>query len=136
MVMEEIPKTEVATETPAEQKKDCPTCELETLSNGIMMAVGTANQVCQLVENPVKKEECTKWAQSLNPTEVKKAKDVYRGILQHTDDIDKLDQVARTHNAGLREAIIEEVTDRLEKGIPVPDKMMKAYKEKILNKRT
>lgn len=115
------------------RKEDCKLCQV----NSILMAVGTAHTVCNLMKDKDSRDNCLGWIDNLNPEEIETAKDVYKGILQQAGDngIDKLDEASKLFNLGAREAIFEHVNEKIARGEKPTEKEIMAYKQVMMSKR-
>lgn len=112
--------------TPAEEKA-CPTCGLDLF----IMALGTAHSSCGVIDDPVKKNECIQWAESIDPEEFESSVEMVIDTMKRTG-LAGPRRSADAFNLIIREAVLRLVPDMIERGEPVPDDMMKAYKQALM----
>ena len=105
------------------EHEPCVECQMEEL----FVAIGAAHTICPTLQDPEKKEKCVEWAQSLDPENVESATEIYKKALE-LSGVKGLRRVSSTFNAGVRNAIIESVGERLKQGKPVPDEEVALYK--------
>ena len=118
--------TEEAIKQTPEQVDECPLCQISP----ILMGVGAAHTACSVIKDPEQKSKCMSWADNINPEEIKNAEEIFRGILENAG-IEAADKTAKVFNLGMRNAILKDVGEKLEKGEKVDDQSLAAYKQII-----
>ncbi|MFA5053050.1 MAG: hypothetical protein WC565_03260 [Parcubacteria group bacterium] len=126
MTEEELVQQDEPIEPTDEDQSDedvpCVTCDLsKTLAT---MSLTTA---CHLVDDENAREDCIKWADSIDPSKVSDFGEVAKEIVRKAG-IPSLNQFAQLTNTVMHDAIIEVVREKLDTNQPVTDEDMRVYK--------
>jgi hypothetical protein len=118
-------------EQPTTECTACPTCT----TDAILMAMGAQASACASVEDQDAKARCMEDAAGMDVAEIENAKEVYKKILQGPAGMKGLTKASIAFNIGVREAIIEDVQEKLDKGEKVDDQEFAAYQNLLLGRQ-